>query len=235
MKAPARGRIDDRQGRALMAERLGHGASTSTRAGSGTPPTPRSASPTLTDVDATDLEQKIRDAPGRAASCPVDHAAQGRLRQDRGGAADDPRRLDRARQRAAGADQGLRAGAARRRRAGDRRAGREVQVAGSRRATPSASGGCRRRSTSSSRGRETRSVVIRDVEDGVVEKTLRRWRGSQGGEPRDDARPRRPARRRAGAGRRRSKKVGAGGAAALHGRRAGGRQPAVRTRRSIAR
>jgi cell division protein FtsI/penicillin-binding protein 2 len=176
VKAPARGRIDDRQGRALMAERSVTAIDVDTsRVRDAADTAQRIAD--LVDVDAKALEQKIRDA-GKGGFVPVitlrkaDYDKVAAKLQDVPGASTAPgsaplapsKNFARALLGAVGPATAEQVAKSEGRLApGDGVGQWGLQAAFDRQLA----------------GTESRSVVIRDVEDGVVEKTLRRWRGKR--------------------------------------------------------
>ena len=176
IKAPSRGRIDDRQGRALMAERSVTAIDVDTSRVKDAADTAQRLAE-LTDVDADELEQKI-SAAGKGHFVPVvtlRKAAYDKVAaelQKIPGASTAPgseplaptKDFARALLGAVGPA-----------------TAEQVEKSGGRLAAGDAVGqwGLQAAFDKQLAGTETRSVVVRDVEDGVVEKTLRRWRGKQ--------------------------------------------------------
>ncbi len=224
VKAPARGRIDDRQGRALMAERAVTAIDVDTRRVTDPADTASRIADLIDEVDADELRKEIEAAPkgGFVPVITLRKAAYDKVAgelQDVPGASTAPgtaplaptKDFARALLGAVGPA-----------------TAEQVERSDGRLAPGDAVGqwGLQAAFDAQLAGTETRSIVVRDAEDGVVEKTLRRWRGKQARGRRDDDRPRRPARRRAGAGDD-EEEDGAGRAPAVDRERPGGRQPAV--------
>ena len=176
MKAPARGRIDDRQGRALMAERPVYALDVDTRRVRDAADTAQRLA-ALTDVDAADLEQQIRDAPkgGFVPVITLRKAAYDRIAaelQDIPGASTAAGSAPLAPSKDfAGALLGAVGPAT----------VEQVERSNGRLVPGDDIGqwGLQAQFDEQLAGSETRSVVIRDVQDGVAEKTLRRWRGAK--------------------------------------------------------
>ena len=177
VKAPARGRIDDRQGRALMAERAVTAIDVDTRRVTDPADTASRIADLIDDVDADKLRKEIEAAP-KGGFVPVitlrktayDKVA-GEL-QDVPGASTAPgtaplaptKDFARALLGAVGPA-----------------TAEQVERSDGRLAPGDAVGqwGLQAAFDAQLAGTETRSIVVRDAEDGVVEKTLRRWRGKQ--------------------------------------------------------
>jgi cell division protein FtsI/penicillin-binding protein 2 len=176
VKAPSRGRIDDRQGRALMAERPVTAIDVDTSRVKDVGDTAQRIAD-LVDVDAGDLEQKI-EAAGKGHFVPVitlreaDYEKVAEDLQKVPGASTAPgsaslapsKNFARALLGAVGPA-----------------TAEQVEKAKGRLAPGDAVGQWGLQAAFDARlaGSESRAVVIRDVEDGVIEKTLRRWRGKK--------------------------------------------------------
>jgi cell division protein FtsI/penicillin-binding protein 2 len=177
VKAPARGRIDDRDGRALMAERPVTAIDVDTRRVKDPADTAQRLADLIDEVDAGDLEKKIAAAPkgGFVPVITLRKAAYDKIAsqlQDVPGASTAPgtaplaptKDFARALLGAVGPA-----------------TAEQVERSDGRLAPGDAVGQWGLQAAFDDRlaGTETRSVVTRDTEDGVVEKTLRRWRGKK--------------------------------------------------------
>ena len=176
VKAASRGRIDDRQGRALMAERSVTAIDVDTSRVKDVADTAQRIAD-LVDVDAGDLEKQI-EAAGKGHFVPVitlreaDYEKVAEDLQKVPGASTAPgsaplapsKNFARALLGAVGPA-----------------TAEQVEKAKGRLAPGDDVGqwGLQAAFDEQLAGSESRAVVIRDVEDGVVEKTLRRWKGKQ--------------------------------------------------------
>jgi cell division protein FtsI/penicillin-binding protein 2 len=177
VKAPARGRIEDRDGRALMAERAVTAIDIDTRRVTDPDDTARRIAALIDDVDEGDLRAKIEDAP-KGGFVPVitlrktayDKIA-GDLQEIRGastapGTAPLAPTKDFARALLGAVGPAT---------------AEQVERSEGRLAPGDAVGqwGLQAAFDAQLSGTETRSVVIRDAKDGVVERTLKRWKGKR--------------------------------------------------------
>ena len=224
MKAPARGRIDDRQGRALMAERAVTAIDVDTRRVTDPADTASRIAALIDEVDAGELRKKIEAAPkgGFVPVITLRKAAYDKIAgelQDVPGASTAPgtaplaptKDFARALLGAVGPA-----------------TAEQVERSDGRLAPGDAVGqwGLQAAFDAQLAGTETRSIVVRDTEDGVVEKTLRRWRGKKARdvETTIDLDVQRAAEQALGATK---KKMALVALQPSTGRRPGGRQPAV--------
>jgi cell division protein FtsI/penicillin-binding protein 2 len=176
-KAPARGRIEDREGRALMADRAVTAIDVDTSRVTDPDDTARRIAALIDDVDEGDLRTKIEDAP-KNGFVPVitlrksayDKIA-GDLQEIRGastasGTAPLAPTKDFARALLGSVGPAT---------------AEQVEQSDGRLAPGDAVGQWGLQAAFDARlsGTETRSVVIRDTEDGVLERTLKRWRGKR--------------------------------------------------------
>jgi cell division protein FtsI/penicillin-binding protein 2 len=177
VKAPSRGRIDDRQGRALMADRAVTAIDVDTRRVKDPADTAGRLAGLIDQVDAGDLAKKIEAAP-KGAFVPVitlRKAAYDKIAeqlQDVPGASTAPGEAPLAPTKDFARALLGAVGPA---------TAEQVERSKGRLAAGDAVGqwGLQAAFDKQLAGSESRSVVIRDVEDGVAEKTLRRWRGAK--------------------------------------------------------
>ncbi|WP_084285491.1 penicillin-binding transpeptidase domain-containing protein [Solirubrobacter soli] len=175
VKAPARGRIEDRDGRALMAERAVTAIDVDTRRVTDPADTASRIAALIDDIDAGELRKKIEAAP-KGGFVPVitlrktayDKIA-GEL-QDVPGASTAPGTAPLAPSKDFARALLGAVGPA---------TAEQVERSDGRLAPGDAVGQWGLQAAFDARlaGTETRSIVVRDAKDGVVEKTLRRWKG----------------------------------------------------------
>ena len=177
VKAPARGRIDDREGRALMAERAVTAIDVDTRRVTDPAATASRLADLIDEVDEGELRKKIEAAPkgGFVPVITLRKAAYDKIAaelQDVPGASTAPGTAPLAPSKDFARALLGAVGPA---------TAEQVERSDGRLAPGDAVGqwGLQAAFDSQLAGTETRAVVIRDAQDGVVERTLRRWRGKK--------------------------------------------------------